>query len=450
MDCLQQMNIKKFMKHRAIGIVVFTFIMLQAAVGQNHREKISLEECLKIALSNNSSLKLEEINLKKTGIDRNQSHFNRLPGISGYVGHGFSKGRSVDPTTNQFTEQTFGYGNQSLSADFTIFNGFKTLHDIRAKANAFAAGKEDLNSAILNLKLDVIEAYIQVQAAKDIWEQSKKQLLVTEEQMRRAEVMHNEGAFAPNDYYDLKGQLKKEMNQVENGFKTYKFARLALAKILELPENELGELQILDLKISDALLSSENLYQKASEELPDIRALDYRIRQSISLYRMSKGDYFPSISLGAGISGQFSNKVNAPYFEQFQNNLGRSISIGLRVPIFNRLQTYHQVKKANLSIEEAKLQKTIQLENLRQSTSQAVFDLENTIGSVRNLEEQVILYTESFRIAQVHFDSGAINSFAYLVAKAKLDNSKQELLIKKNEYILQKYIHDYYSGNLNL
>ncbi|HCU44083.1 MAG TPA: TolC family protein, partial [Sphingobacterium sp.] len=55
-----------------------------------------------------------------------------------------------------------------------------------------------------------------------------------------------------------------------------------------------------------------------------------------------------------------------------------------------------------------------------------------------------------FRIAQVHFEAGNSNSVLFLTAKNKLDSSQIQLLVKQYEWLLQKYINDYYAGALNL
>jgi outer membrane protein len=38
----------------------------------------------------------------------------------------------------------------------------------------------------------------------------------------------------------------------------------------------------------------------------------------------------------------------------------------------------------------------------------------------------------------------------FLTAKNKFDNSQIQLVVKQYEWLLQKYINDYYAGSLNL
>jgi outer membrane protein len=83
-------------------------------------------------------------------------------------------------------------------------------------------------------------------------------------------------------------------------------------------------------------------------------------------------------------------------------------------------------------------------------TAQAVFDLDITQKNVVNLRDQELSYAESFRIATVHFEAGNSNSVIYLTAKNKLDATRSQLIIKQYEWLMQKYMNDYYSGSLDL
>ncbi len=426
-------------------------ILLSAAnsvVFSQNLPQRSLEDCIRQALDHNAELQRSFIVAKHDDIRHLQSHLNRLPTVSASLGHGFNQGRSVDPITNQYTEETFGYGSQSLSASMNLFNGLRTLHEIRRQASARKAGQLEYQNQAHELRLDVIEAYIAVLTSRDLREQAQRQLDVTAEQLRRAEVMHEEGSFPPGDFFDIKGQYKRDENQIENSEKTYYASRLRLSRLMGIAETELGEMQDLHIQLNDRQTDQVQLFELA-QSLPHIQALDFRINEARHQLRSAKGSFFPSLSFNAGLSSNYSNKSSHSYTQQFNNNLGKYVSFGLSIPIFNRLQTLNQVKHARLTLQEYEWIKKGRLEDLLQVTSQAVFDLQYTIGQVRNLEEQVEFYAESFRIAQVHFDAGASNSFQLLAAKNKMDSAHQELVLKKYEYLMQQYINDYYSGSLD-
>ncbi|HAK30621.1 MAG TPA: hypothetical protein DCO90_15580 [Sphingobacterium sp.] len=76
--------------------------------------------------------------------------------------------------------------------------------------------------------------------------------------------------------------------------------------------------------------------------------------------------------------------------------------------------------------------------------------MQNASNMITQLRSQNENYAESFRIAKVVFELGNSNSVIFLTAKTKFDNSQIQLVVKQYEWLLQKYINDYYAGSLNL
>ena len=319
------------------------------------------------------------------------------------------------------------------------------------RADAKTAGKLTFDTQINALKLDVITAYIQSLTAQDILRQSEMQTEVTREQVRRAESMHKEGAINPGDYFDLKGQLANDINTIENNRQLLYNSRVKLAVLLNMDENQLGELDNLGIKESGQRLDAKQLYEMAVGQLPDIQALDYRIKVAERDIKIAKSYYYPSLSLRAGLGSNYSKLgIQGTYWSQMRNNVGKSISLNLSIPIFNHLQVYNNVRLAKLDLQAAKFQKEIQQNILRAATSNAVFNLQNASNMITQLRSQNENYAESFRIAKVVFELGNSNSVIFLTAKNKYDNSQIQLLVKQYEWLLQKYINDYYAGSLNL
>lgn len=434
---------------RNLLFLIILFLFISPALGQNI-QNISLRECVQHALGHNAHLQHAQLATQRDDIRYKQARLNRLPAVSANLGHGFYQGRSVDPITNQYTKETFGSGSQGLGASLELFSGFRLLHEIRAQASARNAGRLEFESAVNELKLDVVEAYVRVLTARDLLLQAQRQRELTAEQLRRATVMHEEGAFPPGDYVDIKGQLKRDEMNVANNQHAWYASRLRLARLMGIDESALGELEDLDIRSGRVIADNSELFATAAEQLPQIKALEHRIDEAKSQVRASKAAYYPSLNLHGGLSSNYSNQVPVSYFRQFNNNLGKSVSVSLHIPLFSRLQTHNQVQSMQLALRQAEATKRIQLQELNELTAQSVFNVKNALSNVRNLEEQVVHYAEFFRIAQVHFDAGASNSYLYLAAKTKMENANQELVLKKYELVFQQYVNDYYDGTLDL
>lgn len=408
---------------------------------------LSLEECVEIALKNNPDLHRAELQYEREKIDQRQAWQNALPTIEGDAGHSWSQGRSIDPTTNQFIEQTISSGNASISAGMYLFKGFEIIHDIRQKAAAEKAGNMGYEAQKEALILDVMEAYITVLTARDLLEQAQNQLALAQEQFDQSETLQAEGDIDPGDYYDLKGEYNENKNNVALARQDLFHSRVTLAGFLHLSEEELPELQGLLLKEEQTDTSASALFETGKQR-PFYALWDWRVKEAEQAVKVAQAAYYPSLSISAGMDTRYSNSSDLSFWDQNKNNFGKYISFNINIPIFNGFRIRNTVKNAKIDLKDVEWQKKATENELREATSNAVFDLESSRKMVKNLVEQEEHYRESFRIAQVKFDLGASNSVLYLTAKNKWENSKNQLVVKQYEWIFQQYINDYYSGVL--
>lgn len=439
---------KDFFRIALLFIVYSNAVFVQGQPSQG----LSLTDCISFALKNNPTLHRSEIDVARNEINYKQAQYNRIPSLNGSVSHSYNQGRSINSTTNQFVDNSYFSGNQSLSLQGWLFKGLELLYDIRRKANAREAGKLEFESAVNELKLDVITAYVLVLTAQDVLKQAEDQRAVTAENVRRSEVLQREGATNPGDYYDLKGQLESDGNNVQDARQVLYNNKQRLMALLGWETGELPALAPLELSAASGIYTERELYQEALQTLPNFKALDWRIKEAEQGVKVARSGYFPSLSFDAGIQSRFSSVDDAGYnyWQQLKNYPSKGASLTLRIPIFNQLQVRNQVKHARLNFDEAVWNRKIQENIVREETAKAVFSLATLRQNVERLQEQEQHYREAFRIAQVHFDAGNSNSVLLLTAKTKLDNTTNALLIKRYEWIMQKYINDYYAGKLEL
>lgn len=435
------------MKRNYIYVIIIVCCLVSTAKGQSG--SLSLADCIQQAIQNNPTLKRNELVIDRADLQYKQAKYDRLPSLNANIGHDISQGRSIDPTTNQYIDQNNSSGRQSLSLNVPIFNGFYIIHNIRMRSNALDAGKLEYEGFVNELKLDVIEAYVKVLTAQDMLIQTEGQLAVTKEQLNRHEVLNREGATNPGDLYDIKGQYSSDLNTVELTKQTLNNARVELAGLMNVDVNNVGSLEAIDIPTEIQAKSSEELFLQSLDILPQYKALDWRIKEMEEGIKLAKSNYWPSVSLSGGMSSNYSKEGGA-IFNQIKNNLSKGVGLTLSIPIFNQFKNRTQVRLAQVSLDDANFSRDIMRNDLRMRTAQAVFDLNITQKNVLNLRDQEISYAESFRIASVHFEAGNSNSVIYLTAKNKLDATRSQLIIRQYEWLMQKYVNDYYAGSLNL
>jgi len=439
-----------------IHYIVCLFAAIGAAVlqinaqGTVTADTLTLERSITLALEHNRDVQQSRIRTRGETINLRQAKQNLLPSLEAGMGHSYSQGRFINPTTNQYVEENFTSGNQHVSSSLILFDGLRMFRNITQQAHAYRATQLEEQLMEEQVALDVTAAFINVLTATDMVAQIDSQVAVTRRQVERSTVLFDEGAIPPSDYYDLKGQYASDLNSLNTAENTLSENLLSLFRLLNLPYDEnisLAPLQALPLPtapVSDA----DALYQTAVERLGIIKAADHREKQAEFSLKAARSSYFPTLSLGAGLSSNYSKDGMGSYYDQVQNNLGRSLAFSLSIPIFSRFQIRNNVARAKLNVLDAEQAAQARRNELQQVTHQVLFNLEAAQERYKNLDEQVAHYKESFRIAEVRFNAGSINSVEFLIAKNKMDNASANLVIARYQWHLRQRIVDYYNGEL--
>lgn len=413
-------------------------------------DTLSLEQCIALALRQNIDAQRSRLLVADAEISRRQAWQNQLPSLNASFGHSLSQGRRIDPTTNQYIERRFTAGNQNISSSLMLFDGLGTLYNIRQQAVALQAAEMENSSVEDQLKLDVILAYVQLLTAQDMLEQAEMNAEVTKQKLNQATIQHEKGAINPGDYYDLKGQYMTDQTAVNDLEISCNNSRVTLANLLNLPPEREVEIRPLDreMLLDPQPVDDAQLYQYAVTNLPAIRAAALREKEAGVALKVARSAYFPSLRMGAGFESNYSGNENVSYGRQMQNNLGRYLQFTLSIPLLNGLTTRNNVARAKLTLADAEYTAESQRNALRQQTDKAVFDLSLAKESYANLVEESASFSASYRIAEIRFEAGDIDSVPFLIAKNRMDTSNARLLISKYEWIMRQLMVDYYGGNL--
>lgn len=439
-----------------IRYIICLFAAIGAAAMQINAQSmltpdtLTLARSITLALEHNRDVQQSRIRTRGVAINLRQAKQNLLPSLDAGMSHRYSLGRDIDPTTNQYVNENFTSGNQYVNSSLVLFDGLRMFRNITQQAHAYRATQLEEQLMEEQVALDVTAAYINVLTAKDMVAQIDSQVTVTQRQVERSTVLFDEGAIAPGDYYDLKGQYASDLNSLNTAKNTESENLISLFRLLNLPFDEsvsLMPLQALPLPMAPAS-DADALYQAASERLGIINAADHWQKQAEFLLKTARSSYFPTLSFGAGLSSNYSKDGMGSYYDQVQNNLGRSMAFSLSIPIFSRFQVRNDVARAKLDVLDAEQAAQTRRNDLQQTTHQVLFNLEAAKERYRNLVEQVAHYTESFRIAEVRFNAGAINSVDFLFVKNKMDSAKASLVIARYQWHLRQRIVDYYNGEL--
>jgi len=463
-------------------LLSFSFLLI---VFFSSAQKFTLQQCIDTAIKNNIEVRQSRLLSDAASVRYKQSKTNLLPDLNGNVSYGNNQGRSIDPFTNTYVNQNISYSNYGLGTNLPLFNGFSLRNDMKQFAYAFKAAKLEADQAVVDLTLDVILAYLQVLNNEDQMQVAKQQVEVSRKQLERLAILNKEGAINPPQVHELRGQLKDNELTLLNSQNAIATSKLLLAQLMNVPYTnmQLERTETAQL-LTAPVVTSDEVYQKAINQLAGVKAAELRKKSGEAAVKSSRGALYPSLSLNAGASTNYSsiaarevfvntsdvttsnyvvvNGNQIPvmtkrnnfetekigYGSQLKNNVYTNIGLTLRVPILNSFQTRNRIKLAEIDLKNSMLIEENTRLQIRQQVEQAHLNLVNAWSRYQLMQEQVDAFREAFRAAEVRFNAGVGNSVDYILAKNNYDRSSLNLVIARYDYLLRKQVIEYYTESL--
>src|SRR5689334_5354675 len=99
----------------------------------------SLQPCIDSALKNDIPVQQSGLTARAAEINLKQSRNNLLPDLNANVNHGMNSGRSIDPFTNTYVNQSVNTASYALNSGIIVFNGLNLQNIIRQNTYAYDA-----------------------------------------------------------------------------------------------------------------------------------------------------------------------------------------------------------------------------------------------------------------------------------------------------------------------
>jgi outer membrane protein len=267
------------------------------------------------------------------------------------------------------------------------------------------------------------------------------------------EILDKQGAISPAQVSDLKGQLMNDELSILTLRNQLESAKLSLAQLMNIPYSKN---MVLDRINADEFLTiyarnSNEVYQSALQQFSLVKSVELRKKSAEYALKSAKGLLYPSLVLNGNMQTNYSSvaqnatgKIN--YSDQIENNIYYTVSLGLRIPIFNSFRTKNNIKLADIAVRSSELVEENTKNVLRQQVEQAHLNMTNAYDRFKTLLEQVNAYATSFKAAEARFNAGVGTSVDYLIAKNNLDRANINLISSKYDFVLRKKVLDFYQN----
>lgn len=442
----------------------------------------TLRECVDHALKNNIQIKQAELNTDLADVTRDQSLFTMFPSLNAGASHSYYFGRSVDPTTYQFTTNEIRSSNFSFTSSLTIFEGFQLQNSLKQSKLNYLSSKFDLEKIRNDISLNVVTFYLQVLYNHDLLNQAKEQVDASKVQRDRLKEMENVGAASRGNFLDMEAQFATDELRLVNAQSQYDAAVLSLAQLLELTTVTGFSVDTLSFPVpvvDYSQLNVSSIYETALTTQPDIKSSEYKVESAGKGLSIARGATYPRLSLSGSISSAYSSSGLTPVFpwetfsypsgytsssdtvysfgsipvykqtpfnDQLDENISKSVGFNLVIPLFNGLQTRSGIRRAKIYLQQAQLNNESVRKSLFKSVQQAVNDVASANNRFSAAQKSADALSESYNFNKQKFDLGMLNSFDFLISKNNFNKSQADLLQAKYDLIFKIKILDFYMG----
>lgn len=456
--------------------------MLLAAYCAKAQSGWTLEQCIDYALKNNLSLKQAETNVQASKNNVTQTKAAVLPTLNAGAAHTYNFGRTIDRYTNTFANQMVLSQNFYLATSVTLWSGMSQYNAIRQNELSYKSSVEAVNQQKNDLALNVASAFLQVVYAEQLMDVQKAQADISREQLERTKKLADAGTLAKSNVYDMEAQLAADQYNFVSADNNYKISLLTLQQLLNLDSLKNFKVQkpVAEPAFSDVdKMNVYDMYNTALKNQPSIKSAELAWMSAEKGLASAKGGRSPqlllSASLGTGYSGLSQDIVGTnftgvepigytntfdtvyaptytietrktPFADQFRNNVNKSISIQLNVPIFNGLRTHTAVENAKLNVYNQKLNFDIARQQLYKNIAQAHANAIAALEKYNSAKIAVDAAQASFSFTETKYNAGTISAFDFSVAKNRLMKAQADLLNAKFDFIFRLKVLDFYQG----
>ena len=187
-----------------------------------------------------------------------------------------------------------------------------------------------------------------------------------------------------------------------------------------------------------------------NEHHPELLRARYQMQASKHEWHQARASLLPALSLSAGLSTTYFKTLNSEtttsFSSQFKNNMGEYIGATLSIPLFNRLQSITNVRRAKNNYKmacEAYEQKHLELEKL---SREAWNDWQGYLKQTVQMEKKVEADSLAYQLTRRQYEEGLSTAIDLHTTSSQLLNSKAILLQCQLMTMVKHELVRYYNG----
>ncbi len=451
--------------------ILFLILCVWVITGAKAQEvmKLTFQEAINRALKENIILKTEKNNLVVNQAEKLNAVGQFLPSASAFAQYRYMSGLTFIPQQLELINTTSSDFFPQLSANITVFNGFRNINNLKQAKINFSAQQNLIDRTEQDVMFNVAQQYLTVLLDKELVRIAQDNIAAQKKQLERIAAFVEAGITFKGDQFNLEAQIKslelaevQAINQLENDksilAQTLMLDPMTIFEVLP-PSQNVDNYQVENYQLAD-------LYNMALMNRPDLKQFRQLKEAGDYAVQVAKAAYYPRLEAFAQYDSYYNSTAQDPLYDDggevvgfekvtFGDQIGNrnpSTTIGMRlnIPIFSKFDNRTNVVRAKIQRENAQLN----IENLESTIFRDIQTaLQNYEAALASYESASSQYdaaklatdtqTERYNIGLGNIIELTNSSNTFIQASVDKAQASYTLLF-------QKMILDYQTGVLNV
>lgn len=470
---------------------ILCLLLLFAFAGSFAQEKWDLKRCVEYALANNISVKQADVQARISILQIKLNEAGQYPNLSFSTNAGYNLGRSINPATNQFENNSIFFNGFQLQSNINLFNWFSQKHAIEASKLDKQAADASIDKAKSDIALNVAVGYLQTLLAHEQIEIAAIQINQTKTQLDVIRKRVNAGALPELNAIEVEAQLARDSATYISARATYLQNLVQLKAILNMDMATPFDIEKPNINVIPveplADLQPDYVYREALKNLPQQKVNQFRYQAALKNIQFARSSMYPALSAFANIGSRYSSlfpdqqnivvtptgkfdtlgaveispgviryavrpgfAVSAPTVpygrQMFDVNLSQAIGVNIFIPIFNNRQLRTNWDRAKLNAQSVKLQLEQDNITLQQDIYTAYNNALNAQQRYAAARKAVEAAEKVFTFSQRRSEVGLLSTFELITNQNNLFRSRLDALSAQYEYVFRMKLLEFYKG----
>lgn len=480
---------------RKTFLTTLSYILALCVQGQ---EKWTLRQCVEYAWANNISVKQADVQARIGAVNSEQARWERYPNANFSSNVGLQFGRSIDPTTNQFTTtQLLGQGF-NFNASITIFNWNRIRNNVISSRYEADAAVQDLEKVKNDIGLSVASYYLQALLSREQVGIARVQMTQTRLQLESTRKKVEAGALPELNALTLESQYATDSAAYIGAIANADQTLLQLKALLNVDAAQAFDIATppVDMIPVDpiAALQPEAVFSLAMTNQPAQKANELRLKSWQSALKVARAGMYPTIALGGGIGTNFANSnkkitgynfvgyesansfgpvadagggtyypILSPKIEytqskktfgemwtgwgsQINQNFRQSLGLTISVPINNGGAARFNYQRTKLNYKNAEIAKEQADQKLKNDIYTAYYNAVAALDKYNATQLVVESAAKTFDFSQKRYDLGLLSTFDLIISQNNLSKARLDMALSHFDYVFKMKVLEFYKG----